>query len=259
MTDHTRLGIDIGGSGIKGAIVDCSNGTLLTDRLRVETPTPATPETIGKALRSMLETLDWRGPVGCTFPAVIDRGVARTAANVHSSCKGVDLAEAFSRATEAPVLVLNDADAAGVAEYRFGAAKENKDLIILLTFGTGIGSAVISDGRLIANTEFGHLNISGGIAEHYASNRVRKEENLTWIDFADRVSTYLRYLALAFNPDLFVIGGGVSNPGRAEEWIPLLDVPVPVSVAQLANSAGLVGAADVALNGLDCEGLIRPI
>jgi polyphosphate glucokinase len=257
--DGARLGIDIGGSGIKGAIVDCISGTLLTDRYRLATPTPATPKKIGKALREMMKALGWEGPVGCTFPAVIDRGVALTASNVHKSCRKVNLSKTFEDATGHPFTVLNDADAAGIGELHFGAAKDVAGLIVLLTFGTGIGSALISDARLIANTEFGHLYTSEGLAEHFTSNKVRKEEKLTWRDFARRVSSYLRYLGQSLNPDLFIIGGGVSNTTRAPLWMPHLKVPVPVVRAELANNAGLIGAAYVAMSGLVCEGRIRPI
>ncbi len=255
---HTRLGIDIGGTGIKGAIVDCATGELITDRLRLETPTPATPKRIGKALRQLTDELNWDRPIGCTFPAVIDRGVAMTAANVHKSCRRKNLASAFTDATGCHVIVMNDADAAGVGEIKFGAAKNVSGLVVLLTFGTGIGSALISDGRLVANSEFGHLHTQEGLAEHFASNKTRKEEQLTWREFARRVSSYLRYLALTFNPDLFVIGGGVSNPSRAPLWMPHLKVHTPVVRAELANNAGLVGAAYVAHSGLECEGLVRP-
>jgi polyphosphate glucokinase len=256
--DNARLGIDIGGSGIKGAIVDCRTGNLLTDRFRLETPSPATPKKIGKALRKMLKELDWDGPVGCTFPAVIDQGIAMTAANVHKSCRRKDLVDAFSDATGCPFTVINDADAAGVGEMQFGAARGFRGLVVLLTFGTGIGSALISDGRLIANSEFGHLYTQDGLAEHFTSNKARKEEKLTWREFARRVSSYLRYLAQSFNPDLFVIGGGVSNPNRAPLWMPHLKVKTPVARAELANNAGLIGAAYVTKFGLECEGLVRP-
>jgi polyphosphate glucokinase len=256
--DRARLGIDIGGSGIKGAVVDCTSGELLTDRFRIETPTPATPKRIGKALKRMLKEMDWEGPVGCTFPAIIDQGVAMTAANVHKSCRRKDIATAFSEATGSPFTVLNDADAAGVGEMQFGAAKGFKGLVVLLTFGTGIGSALISDGRLIANSEFGHLYTKDGLAEHFTSNKARKDEQLTWREFASRVSSYLRYLSQSFNPDLFVIGGGVSNPGRAPLWMPHVKVKTPVVRAELANNAGLIGAAFVAHYGLECEGLVRP-
>ena len=258
MLENARLGVDIGGSGIKGAVVDCSSGALLTDRFRLATPVPATPKRIGIALREMLRELEWDGPVGCTFPAVIDRGVALTAANVHKSCRRVDLAKAFSDATGCPFTILNDADAAGVGEAQFGVAKGIRGLVVLLTFGTGIGSALISDGRLVANSEFGHLYTEHGLAEHFTSNKVRKEEKLTWREFARRVSAYLRYLSQAFNPDLFVIGGGVSDPSRASLWMPHLKVPTPVERASLANNAGLIGAAYVALAGLECEGRVRP-
>lgn len=259
MTDQTHtLGIDIGGSGIKGAIVDVASGKRTSDRHRIATPRPATPEAIADTLIDVVDFFDWDGAIGCTFPAIIDQGVARSAANVHSSCLGANLAKTFSESTECELVVLNDADAAGIAEYRFGAAHEHEGLVLLLTFGTGIGSAILVDGKLLANTEFGHLDFKGGLAEHYASSRVREEEDLSWEEFADRVSELLLHIDRTMNPDVIIVGGGVSNPEKSKLWVPLLSSAVPVVTAELGNQAGIVGAAVAAAHGIECEGRIRP-
>lgn len=256
-SNHT-LGIDIGGSGVKGAIVDVATGQLLTDRHRIPTPQPATPDAIGATLSEIVEFYDWAGPIGCTFPAIIDQGHARSAANVHDSCKDADLAGIFTRFTHCELVVLNDADAAGIAEQKFGAARNHGGLVLLLTLGTGIGSAILVDGNLLANTEFGHLEFKGGLAEHYASSRVREEDELDWADFAERVSEFLAYVDQTLNPDLIIVGGGVSNPAKAPLWMPLLSTNVPVVPAELGNEAGIVGAAVAAAHGIECEGRVRP-
>jgi polyphosphate glucokinase len=252
------LGIDIGGSGIKGAVVDVSTGELVTERHRIPTPQPATPIKIGATVGALVDFFDWSGSIGCTFPAIIDRGFARSAANVHSSCLDADLAGTFAKITDCDLVVLNDADAAGIAEFQFGAAHKHEGLVLLLTFGTGIGSAVLVDGKLLGNTEFGHLEFMGGLAEHYASSRIREEEDLPWEDFAARVSEFLAYLDRTLNPDLIIAGGGVSNPDKAPLWMPLLSSSVPVVPAELGNLAGIVGAAVAAAHGIECEGRIRP-
>lgn len=252
------LGIDIGGSGIKGAIVDVSTGDLFSERHRIPTPQPATPASIGSTLRELARFFDWDRPIGCTFPAIIDRGYARSAANVHDSCRDANLGRIFSEATSCDLIVLNDADAAGIAEYKFGAAHKHDGLVLLLTFGTGIGSAVLVDGKLLANTEFGHLEFKGGLAEHFASSRIREEEELDWPEFAERVSAFLTHIGQTLNPDLIIVGGGVSKKSEAPFWMPLLSSPTPVVPAELGNEAGIVGAAVAAAYGIECEGRIRP-
>jgi polyphosphate glucokinase len=177
---------------------------------------------------------------------------------VHESCKDANLAEIFAQETGSEVVVLNDADAAGIAEYRFGAAHQHEGLVLLLTLGTGIGSAILVDGKLLANTEFGHLEFRGGPAEHYASSRVREEEDLDWPGFAERVSSFLAHVDRTLNPDLIIVGGGVSNPEKAPLWVPLVSATVPVVAAELGNFAGIVGAAVAAAHGIECEGRIRP-
>ncbi len=258
MDTSRTLGIDIGGSGIKGAIVDVRSGELITERHRIPTPQPATPASIGSTLRELVRFFNWDRPIGCTFPAIIDRGYARSAANVHESCMDANLGRIFSDATGCDLVVLNDADAAGIAEYKFGAAHGHAGLVVLLTLGTGIGSAVLVDGKLLANTEFGHLEFRGGLAEHFASNRAREEEDLDWPKFAERVSAFLAYVGQTLNPDLFILGGGVSKKSEAPFWMPLLSSETPVVAAELGNEAGIVGAAVAASHGVKCEGRIRP-
>jgi polyphosphate glucokinase len=237
------FGIDIGGSGIKGALVDTSNGTLVTKRVRIPTPHPSTPKAVAEVVATLLRDADWRGPVGATFPAVIQHGVARSAANVDKSWINTDVDAVFTEAAPgtADVYVLNDADAAGLAEARFGAAKGVRGVVIMLTFGTGIGSALLMDGVLVPNTELGHLELDGRDAEKRAAASARDEEKLSYKEWAKRVDRYMNHVQRLFTPDLFVVGGGVSK--AAEKWVPLLHLETPVKPAQLLNEAGIVGAA----------------
>ncbi|GBE21505.1 polyphosphate glucokinase [bacterium BMS3Bbin01] len=235
------LGIDIGGSGIKGAPVDVERGVLTRERHKILTPQPATPEAVAGVVAELVTHFEWRGAIGCTFPAVVRRGVIYTAANVDQSWVGVDGESLFERATGLSVKLLNDADAAGVAEMQFGAGKGRGGVVVLLTFGTGIGSAMFADGRLMPNTELGHLEFRGGEAEHYAAARVRKEEKLSWHEWGRRVDRFLDYLDLLFSPDLFIVGGGVSR--RFERFSEALSVRTEVVPAVLQNEAGIIGAA----------------
>jgi len=238
------LGIDIGGSGIKGAPVDVETGALTADRCKILTPEPATPEAVAQVVAELVHHFEWQGPLGCTFPSVVRRGVVYTAANVDKSWIGVDGHEIFGDATGLPVTLLNDADAAGVAEMRFGAGRGQDGVVMLLTFGTGIGSALFTDGALVPNTELGHLEFRGGEAEHYAAARFRKEDKLSWHEWGHRVDLYLRYIDRLFSPDLVILGGGVSR--KFEKFSEALsDVPNVVP-AVLENEAGIVGAALVA-------------
>jgi polyphosphate glucokinase len=237
------FGIDIGGSGIKGAIVDTSTGELVTPRKRIVTPHPATPDAVAAVVAKLLADTQWQGLVGATFPAVIKHGVAMSAANVDKSWIGTDVDACFTRAAggENDVIVLNDADAAGIAEARFGAAKGVRGVVILLTFGTGIGSALLIDGTLVPNTELGHLELHGHDAEKRAAASVRDEEKLSYKRWARRVNEYLSHVERLFTPDLFVVGGGVSKDSA--KWVPLLELNTPVKPAELLNDAGTVGAA----------------
>jgi polyphosphate glucokinase len=235
------FGIDIGGSGMKGAIVDLTSGVLADERFRIATPRPATPDAMADVVRQLVEHHDWAGPLGVTFPGVVRSGRIATAANLDPAWVGVRADELFGAAVGSDVLVVNDADAAGIAENRFGAARDRTGVVIVLTFGTGIGSAIINDGTLLPNTELGHLELDGVDAEHRAAARARKAEDLSWNDWAQRVEHYLRHVERLFSPDVFVVGGGVSKqPGK---WLRYIDIDTEIVPASLANGAGIVGAA----------------
>jgi polyphosphate glucokinase len=237
----TAFGVDIGGSGIKGAIVDLDKGDLATERVKYLTPHPSTPEAVAEVVARLMREAGWTGELGATFPAVIKNGVAKSAANVDQSWIGTDVDKVFTDVTNCDVTVLNDADAAGIAEARFGAAKGVDGVVILLTFGTGIGSALLLDGQLVPNTELGHLEIDGHDAEKKASSAAKDNEGLSWKQWAKRVQKYVTRVENLFTPDLFVVGGGVSK--NSEKWVPLLEVNTPIKPAQLLNNAGIVGAA----------------
>ncbi|PZG16303.1 polyphosphate--glucose phosphotransferase [Nonomuraea aridisoli] len=230
------LGIDIGGSGVKGAPVDTEAGTLAAERLRIPTPEPSTPDAVAGVVAEIVRHFSWDGPVGVTFPGVVVDGVVRTAANVDPAWIGADAAELFGGAT-----VLNDADAAGLAEMRFGHGRGRRGTVLMLTFGTGIGSALFTDGVLVPNTELGHLRLHGKDAEHRASARAREEHDLSWEKWAERVEEYLRHVEMLFSPSLIVIGGGVSK--KAEKFLPHVHLDTPVVPAALQNEAGIIGAA----------------
>ena len=244
------LGIDIGGSGIKGALVDTEKGALVTERHRIPTPQPATPDAVADVVAELVRHFDYDGPLGCTFPAVVQHGVVHTAANVDASWIDTPGRDLFAERTGLPVTLLNDADAAGIAEMRFGVGQGRDGVVILLTLGTGIGSALFNDGELVPNTEFGHMYLENGLkAEHYAAERIRDEEDLSWGKWAARVDTVLGYLDRIFSPDLYVIGGGVSK--KHKKFVPHLTTPTPVIPAELRNQAGIVGAAVIARRLLD--------
>ena len=237
----TVLGIDIGGSGIKGAPVDLDHGTLTDERYRLETPRPAIPEAVVSALAEVAG--HWKGDdaVGVTFPGVVRNGVVATAANLHADWIGLDAAALFSERTGRRAVVLNDADAAGVAEVAFGAGRNVSGVVLLLTFGTGIGSALFLDGRLVPNTELGHLELGGADAELHASDRIREEWDLSWKEWAGRLQDYLVVVERLLSPDLIILGGGVSK--RTERFMPYVTVRTPIVPAALQNNAGIVGAA----------------
>lgn len=238
------LGIDIGGTGIKGAPVDCKTGKLADERFRVETPKGATPRAVLGAVREITEHFRWRGRVGCTLPAVVRHGVVCTAANIHKSWIGTQADRLFHQGLRCHTTVVNDADAAGVAEMHFGAGKGRKDLVFIVTLGTGIGTAIFQNRILVPNSELGHLRMGDEEAEHIASNRVREELNLSWSEWAKQVSKYLRYVESLFWPDLFIIGGGVSK--KADKFLPKIKTETPLVAAKLLNNAGIVGAAILA-------------
>ncbi len=238
------FGVDIGGSGIKGAPVDLDRGDLAEERLKVLTPQPATPEAVADGVKQVVDHFGWTGPVGLTFPGVVTGGATiRTAANVDKSWIDTDARALFSeRLGGLPVTVVNDADAAGVAEVAFGAGRDRKGTVILLTFGTGIGSALFVDGALVPNTELGHLELHGHDAEKRASSKAKEDGELTWEHWAHRVQKYLAHVEMLFSPELFIIGGGVSR--KAQKFLHYIeDIRAEIVPAQLQNNAGIVGAA----------------
>lgn len=238
------LGIDIGGSGVKGALVNPDDGTLIGERFRIPTPHPPLPNVVADVVGEIAAHFQYSGPAGVAFPGPVRNGIIQTAVNLDPSWHGVDGPKLFaSHVGGGPVTVLNDADAAGLAEMHFGSGKGRKGVVILLTFGTGIGSAIFLDGKLLPNTEFGHVQIRGKDAEKRASDRVRQAKDLDWKDWAERVAEVLAELEKLFSPDLFIIGGGVSR--KAEKFIPFLQtrVEVVIEAAQMQNAAGIIGAA----------------
>lgn len=244
MTDspNTGFGVDVGGSGIKGGIVDLDTGTLIGDRIKLATPQPATPDAVAATVAAVVREFGWTGPLGVTYPGVVTNGVVRTAANVDKGWIGTNAAEVISNVLEGQhVTVLNDADAAGLAEEQYGAGKDNTGLIVLLTFGTGIGSAVIHNGVLLPNTEFGHLEVGGKEAEHRAASSVKERKEWNYQRWTEEVTRVLVTIENAIWPDLFIAGGGISR--KADRWIPMLKNRTPVVPAALRNSAGIVGAA----------------
>ena len=236
------LGIDIGGTGIKAAPVDTATGELTAERQKLVTPHPATPDAVVDVVAQLVQAFDWTGPAGVTFPGVVVNGVIHTAANLDHAWIGVDAVKTFEASTKLTVTVLNDADAAGVAEMRFGAGKGVGGTVLLLTFGTGIGSALFTDGVLVPNTEFGHVEIRGKDAERRASELAREEHDLSWGTWAGRVDEYLSHVEGLLSPGLIIIGGGVSR--KADRFLPLLaGLRASVVPAALQNEAGIVGAA----------------
>lgn len=241
----TGFGIDIGGTGMKAAIVDLATGELTTDRYRIDTPQPATPDAMIEVVRELVTHHDWHGPVGCAFPAVVQHGVVHSAANIDESWLEIDadrlFTDALGRAAEEAVVMINDADAAGLAEMRFGAGRGRDGVVMMLTFGTGIGSGLFVDGVLVPNTELGHLELDGHDAETRAAASAKKRDDLSWSDWGQRVERYLRHVERLFSPDLFIVGGGASK--RAEKWLPEIDIETEIVPAELLNNAGIVGAA----------------
>lgn len=237
------LGIDVGGTGIKGAPVDLRTGQLTAERHRIATPGGAKPQPVAEGVASIVRHFRWTGPVGCCIPARVKHGVATTAANIDPKWIGTDAASLFSAASGCPFVVLNDADAAAIAEMQFGVGQGLEGIVLLLTFGTGIGSALFTDQRLIPNTEFGHFYVNGMVAEHYASDRARREENLEWAGWAERAQEYLSHLERLFDIDVIILGGGISKPKKRAKYLHLLRTNARLLTAELENDAGIVGAA----------------
>lgn len=236
-----RFGIDIGGTGMKAAPVDLATGQLAADRARFDTPRPATPERVAEVAAELVRGHRWTGPVGVCMPSVVMHGVVRSAANIDDSWVGVDADTLFAEVIGAPVHVLNDADAAGQAEMTWGVGRERRGVVLCLTFGTGIGSALFVDGVLVPNTELGHVELDGADAELAAAARVRKADGLSWSEWGERVNRYLQHVSFIVSPDLIILGGGASK--RSSKWLPRIDVDCDVEIAALENNAGIAGAA----------------
>jgi polyphosphate glucokinase len=235
------LGIDIGGSGIKGAPVDTKTGKLLGERHRIPTPEPSSPEKVAKAIKELVKHFKWKGPIGCGFPAVVQNGVVKTAANIDKSWINTDARKLFKEVTKLPVWVINDADAAGLAEVKLGAGAGFKGAIVVLTVGTGIGSSLFIKGKLYPNTEFGHVEFKGMDAEAYASDATRKKENLDWEVWGKRLNEYLSHIEFLCWPEMIILGGGASK--KLDLFQHHLNLIAKVVPAKFLNDAGIIGAA----------------
>jgi polyphosphate glucokinase len=257
VTGVQGFGVDIGGSGIKGCLVDLEAGALVGERIRVETPKPSVPAAVYEVVSGIVSSFGWTGRVGCTYPGVMKKGVAHTAANMDPSWIGTDVDAGLTALVPGTVETLNDADAAGLAEMRYGAGRGHDGVVLLLTFGTGIGSALFVDGHLVPNTEFGHIQVDGEDGERRASAAAREREDLSYHHWAQRVDRYLDVLEAGVWPDLIIVGGGVSK--KAHKWVPLLSTRTPVVPAQLQNDAGIVGAALAAAERIEPRGTAAPV
>ena len=245
------FGLDVGGSGIKGAPVDTETGALVAERMRIRTPKPATPEAIVQTAGRVVRESAWEGPVGCGFPAVVKEGVVHTAANIDEAAIGFDLGGALQEELGRPVGVVNDADAAGLAEVRWGEGRDRGGVVLMLTLGTGIGTSLFVGGRLVPNTELGHIEIGGQDAEHRASDSARKREDLNWKQYAGRLDEYLRKIEDLLWPDVIVVGGGISK--KAEKFLPHLTARTEIVTAKMLNEAGIIGAALAGIPGRATE------
>ena len=251
-SSRTALGVDVGGTGIKGAVVDLDAGRLITERLRIPTPQPSTPQAVGETIAQIARSFDFTGSVGVDFPGVVLDGVVQTAANVDKSWIGTSLQDTVGHLLPGPSVYLNDADAAGLGEVCYGAGRGQHGTVLVVTFGTGIGTALINDGRLVPNAELGHIEIDGQDAEVRAAAIAREREDLSWEEWADRASRYLQRLEALLWPRLIILGGGVSK--KAEKWVPRLQTRTPLVLAELRNQAGIVGSAFAAYEAAEVSG-----
>lgn len=242
MDTNKVLGVDVGGTGIKAAIIDTQTGELLSERLRVATPQPSTPEAMGAAFKELLDMHEWKeGLIGVGFPSIVSKGIAHTAANIDDAWIGTNIEEVFGEVSKCPVFALNDADAAGIAEMRFGLGKGRNGTVLLLTIGTGIGSALFTDGHLVRNSELGHIRMFNESAEKHVAESARKREDLSWEEFGKRFNEYLLYIQRTFFPDLVLLGGGISK--KFHKYEPYFTVKFEVQPAHFRNKAGAIGAA----------------
>ncbi len=235
------LGIDVGGSGIKGGIVDTQEGELITERYRIPTPKPAIPSSVIETIEVIIRNFDWHGTVGCGFPAAVKNEIVKTASNIDDSWIGLNASARIEKGTGCPTHLVNDVDAAGYAEVAFGAGKHRYGTIFMAAFGTGIGTAVFHNQQLVPNTELGHIPMHGMVAEDYAANSIRKKNDLSWEEWGGRVNEYLQLIETLFWPDIIIIGGGVSK--HFNEFKTFLDLDTEVVPAQSRNHAGIIGAA----------------
>lgn len=247
--ENIRLGIDFGGSGIKGSLVNTRTGEFVTERHRIETPQPATPEKVAEVIRAITHHFNYRGDMGIAFPAAVQNGIVRTASNIDKSWIGQDAPKLIEEYTSCPTIVINDADAAGLAEMRFGHGKDVDGTVLLVTIGSGLGTSLFTEGKLLPNTELGHIHYKNKVAEKWASDAVRKEEDLSWKKWGKRFNEYLHYLEKLFYPKLIILGGGASK--KFEKYSEYFkDVQTLVKPAYLQNHAGIIGAATVAAERL---------
>jgi polyphosphate glucokinase len=235
------LGVDIGGSSLKAAPVDLTTGQLLAPRVRFETPTILSPDQMAAKMAEVVTHFQWKGPIGCGFPGVVREGVVTFLGNLSQEFIGIDVAQLFTEATLCPVAVINDADAAGWAEIRFGAGRGRHGSVLMLTFGTGVGSGLFLDGRLVPNTELGHLPLRGDAAERWVAASVKDRDRLSYAEWAGRVNEYLDLVVKVINPMLIIVGGGISADHA--QWLPLLRLKTDLVPAEFCNEAGIVGAA----------------
>ncbi len=242
MQTKNILGIDVGASGIKGAIVNMETGELVTERIKFDTPKPSTPKAVTKVIAKLVKATGYKDElIGCGFPAIVKHGVAHSAANIDDSWIGTNIEKILSKATKRKVVATNDADAAGLAEMRYGKGKGVMDSVLLITIGSGLGSALFTDGYLVRNTEFGHVYLNDQVAEHFISNTTRKKLDLTWEEFGKRFNEYLEHMERIVSPDLIILGGGISS--RFELYSEWLTVKTKVTPAEMFNHAGIIGAA----------------
>jgi polyphosphate glucokinase len=246
------LGIDVGGSAIKGAVIDIKTGELVSERIRIESPEFAKPDDVAIIIDQIVKKNNWTGPIGVGFPAVVQNGIVKTASNIDKSFIGLNFEEVLRKKTNCPIKIVNDADAAGIAEMRIGAGKDNKGVVVLITVGTGIGTVVFTKGKLLPNTELGHIYLKNNReAELFSSDATRQKLDLSWKEWALRFDEYLNYIESLFWPDLFIIGGGVSK--NEKKYLPYFTVKTKVVAAQLLNNAGIVGAAMAAKKAFDVD------
>ena len=247
MAKNLLLGIDVGGSGIKGGLVDVKKGEMVSERFRLATPQPAVPKAMAETFAAVVQHFNYKGSIGCGFPAIIKNGVAQSAANIDKSWINTDAAGLFSKASKCNVTVVNDADAAGLASSYFGLGKGRKGVVLFLTIGSGIGSAMFINGSLVPNTELGHIYLKGQsqIAEKFAADSARKREELSWVDWGARFNKYLHHVDRIFSPDLIILGGGASK--HFDKYQPSLDLKTEVKPSIMQNMAGIIGAAVCAI------------